>query len=460
VEFSPNGKLLYVSNFEKIRQYDISLSTPAAIENSKYEIGGSAFAAMQLGPDNKIYINAGSVAVINCPNEKGMNCGFQQNALSNQAGGGGYGLPKWVYYFDDIPAPERNEIRSLDSCVGNSSFFTLKNLKDILSVDWDFGDPASGPANLGSGQNVSHIFSDAGSYNVKAVATTACGQEIVLLNNFTVVNCNSSCIGSIIAPADSCSGNTLPFRTSPATPISSILWDFGDPSSGSANSSTLREPGHIFSTAGTYTVKAAVTFACGTLNLQKTIIITDCAIPCTGNIVLSAGTCVEDSVSFSIAADSAISRVRWNFGDAGSGADNTSDLNKPAHLFSSTGSFTIRAIVDFACGTDTLEKTLLVPECPVIPTDCTVFIPTAFTPNGDGLNDRFKPVCNCVPDLYEWFVYNRWGELVFKSTTTVEQWDGNYKGKTCISGVYVYRVNYRFPGKPLKQASGNINILR
>jgi gliding motility-associated-like protein len=459
VEFSPNGKLLYVSNFEKIRQYDITLSNPTTIENSKYEIASQGI-SLQLGPDNKIYANAGSVNVINCPNEKGTACGFQQNVLANQTSGGGYGLHKWVYYFDDIPAPERNEIRSLDSCVGNTSFFTLKNAKDILSVEWDFGDPLSGPANLGLGLFVNHIFSDAGSYNVKAVATTACGQEIVLLNNFTVVNCNSSCIGTIIAPAGSCSGNTLSFRTSPASPISSILWNFGDPSSGSANSSTLREPGHVFATAGTYTVKAAVTFACGTLNLQKTIIITDCAIPCTGAIAATVGTCVEDSTTFSITADSALNRVRWNFGDVGSGADNTSDLNKPAHLFSSAGSFRITAFVDFSCGSDTLEKTISIPECQVSPTTCTLFVPSGFSPNGDGLNDKFKPVCNCTPEVYEWFVYNRWGELLFKSTTTAEQWDGNHKGKNCMPGVYVYRVNYRFPGKPLKQASGNINILR
>jgi gliding motility-associated-like protein len=152
--------------------------------------------------------------------------------------------------------------------------------------------------------------------------------------------------------------------------------------------------------------------------------------------------------------------VRWNFGDVGSGADNTSDLNKPAHLFSSAGSFRITAFVDFSCGTDTLEKTISIPECQVSPTTCTLFVPSGFSPNGDGLNDKFKPVCNCTPEVYEWFVYNRWGELLFKSTTTAEQWDGNHKGKNCMPGVYVYRVNYRFPGKPLKQASGNINILR
>ncbi len=459
IEFSPNGKLLYVSNLSVIRQYDISLSSTAAIENSKYEIASQS-ASLQLGPDNKVYTNSGSVNVINCPNEKGAACGFQQNVPANQAGGGGYGLPKWVYYFDDIPAPERNEIRSLDSCAGNTSFFTLKNAKDILSVEWDFGDPLSGPNNLGLGLFVNHIFSDAGSYNVKAVATTACGQEIVLLNNFTVVNCNSSCIGSIVAPADSCSGNTLPFRISPATPISSILWNFGDPSSGSANSSTLREPSHLFANAGTYTVKATVTFACGTLNLQKTIVISTCAVPCGGAIGAVLGTCVEDSTRFSISSDSALTGVRWNFGDAGSGAANVSTRKSPAHLFSAPGTYTVQAIADFTCGTDTLEKTVIIADCPVTPGICTLFVPSAFTPNGDGLNDLFKPVCNCVPEVYNWFVYNRWGEEVFRASRTAEQWDGNYRGKKAGTGLYVYRVVYRFAGKSTKEQAGRINLIR
>ncbi len=70
-----------------------------------------------------------------------------------------------------------------------------------------------------------------------------------------------------------------------------------------------------------------------------------------------------------------------------------------------------------------------------------VFIPNAFTPNGDGLNDVFFPQVRNLSH-YEFFVFNRWGELIFTSTTAGDGWDGTIKGRQAPLDVYVWRIDY------------------
>jgi gliding motility-associated-like protein len=193
VEFSPNGKVLYVSDLQQIVQYDISQPTITAIENSAYQFTSGGFsqpATLQLGIDNKIYINTGAIDAINCPNKLGIACGFQQNVIANQTGGGGYGLPKWVYYQDDVPTISTNAITYSDSCFGSSTQFSIQNIDGIIGVNWVFDDVNSG-ANTATGLNVSHVFSQVGSYNVRAILTNSCGLDTLFFNNLQIVNCNS-----------------------------------------------------------------------------------------------------------------------------------------------------------------------------------------------------------------------------------------------------------------------------
>jgi gliding motility-associated-like protein len=68
-----------------------------------------------------------------------------------------------------------------------------------------------------------------------------------------------------------------------------------------------------------------------------------------------------------------------------------------------------------------------------------VFIPNAFTPNGDGLNDRLHIYVEHATG-FETSIYNAWGELVFKGDAAHE-WDGTYKGNNVPQGVYLVKVN-------------------
>jgi gliding motility-associated-like protein len=67
-----------------------------------------------------------------------------------------------------------------------------------------------------------------------------------------------------------------------------------------------------------------------------------------------------------------------------------------------------------------------------------IYVPTAFTPNGDGKNDFLHPKLIGIKELKYFSVYNRYGELIFKSTNENDGWDGLIKGKEQNTGSYVW----------------------
>lgn len=95
--------------------------------------------------------------------------------------------------------------------------------------------------------------------------------------------------------------------------------------------------------------------------------------------------------------------------------------------------------------------------------DCQVFIPNAFTPNGDGNNDIFKPVINCniVSGTYVFHVYNRWGERVFESSNPNDGWSGKQWTQLQPNGTYFYFLKFKNAesNKEIKY-KGDINLLK
>ena len=88
-----------------------------------------------------------------------------------------------------------------------------------------------------------------------------------------------------------------------------------------------------------------------------------------------------------------------------------------------------------------------------------VFVPTAFTPDGDGRNDTWQVLGTPIDELHVW-VYNRWGELVWESDDPAESWDGTFRGKALATDAFGYRVEIRcFNGETFSQ-QGNLTLLR
>jgi gliding motility-associated-like protein len=75
------------------------------------------------------------------------------------------------------------------------------------------------------------------------------------------------------------------------------------------------------------------------------------------------------------------------------------------------------------------------------PQDYVYFVPNAFTPNGDGINDFFLPLGNVIrPERYDLAIFDRWGQQIFQTLDPSIGWDGTSGGVPVPDGVYVYRA--------------------
>lgn len=82
----------------------------------------------------------------------------------------------------------------------------------------------------------------------------------------------------------------------------------------------------------------------------------------------------------------------------------------------------------------------LVPIKIMIVDKTAIYVPSAFTPNGDGKNDRLKPIAFGKVTLKHFTIYNRWGQVVFSTTNRNKEWDGTLNGRPLDTGVYVWFV--------------------
>lgn len=96
----------------------------------------------------------------------------------------------------------------------------------------------------------------------------------------------------------------------------------------------------------------------------------------------------------------------------------------------------------------------------VFKTNPHVFVPTAFTPNNDGLNDVIRPIAVGIRQINYFAVYNRWGERVFYTTANKHGWNGIHNGRPQASGVYVWMLQaIDYTGKPLF-LKGTVTLIR
>jgi large repetitive protein len=100
-----------------------------------------------------------------------------------------------------------------------------------------------------------------------------------------------------------------------------------------------------------------------------------------------------------------------------------------------TGLYTVK--VSGECGEDSASVSITIEDC-----GCLVSVPNAFTPNGDGINDRLLPLYNCPIENVYLAVFNRWGEKVFETNTLGVGWNGVYKNELQPTDAYVYYVSY------------------
>lgn len=122
-------------------------------------------------------------------------------------------------------------------------------------------------------------------------------------------------------------------------------------------------------------------------------------------------------------------------------ANATGDFPTFTFPYDNEGNYTVylTAISDSGCVDSTSENVFIKGEL-------IYYIPTAFSPNNDGVNDCFKPELNGTEEFllsYEFSIYNRWGEQVYTSKTINGCWDGTYNMKNALPGIYTYKIIMR-----------------
>ena len=139
--------------------------------------------------------------------------------------------------------------------------------------------------------------------------------------------------------------------------------------------------------------------------------------------------------------------------------ETTLDIDSPIYFTDSFNNLN----QDFHCYRITaLRKNDLLPSHSNVvctETKFNIFLPTAFTPDGDGLNDIFAPTGTYIR-LFDMEIYNRWGELVFESNNSNKGWDGTTSGNDCPMGAYYYQIIARGTGSQSKKMVGTVTLIR
>ena len=88
------------------------------------------------------------------------------------------------------------------------------------------------------------------------------------------------------------------------------------------------------------------------------------------------------------------------------------------------------------------------------------YLPTGFTPNGDGLNDVVRPYLVGMKGLKNFSVFNRWGNLVFQTNREGEGWNGKLNGEDLDSGVYIWMLEFYDADNRVVNAKGTVTLIR
>jgi len=214
--------------------------------------------------------------------------------------------------------------------------------------------------------------------------------------------------------------------------IGQSIWNFGN-----GDTSHARNPIYCYPASGNYDISLTVISDSGcSATLKKLNLITIFSHPKAAfTYSPQPVTILTPTVQFTDESTDAygIAYRWWSYGD---NSDSSSNLADPVHTYQDTGSYCVNLIVMNNRGcTDTTTN------CFIIEPDYALYIPSAFTPNGDGKNEVFKPVGKYIKE-YEMYIFDRWGSEVFHSTDMNNGWNGTVKGTgpICQEDIYVYKI--------------------
>ncbi|GAC1528112.1 MAG: hypothetical protein NVS3B15_05580 [Sediminibacterium sp.] len=311
------------------------------------------------------------------------------------------------------------------------------------SFNWDFGDGISQAAGTGI---VNHTYASPGTYNVKLVLvdTNYCNQADSVVKQIRISpNVNAK----FVTPPMGCVPYSAVF-TNTSLGGQQFKWDFGD-----GTGSTETNPVHLYANTGTYTVKLVVVDN-NTCNVTDSTsgTITVNPNPRSGFTYSPQPTLPNTAIVFLNTATGG-NRYKWLFGDKDTLVTIQHDTTVQ-HLYNATGNFN-------ACLVSYNNSGCSDTSCQVIPITIipALDIPNAFSPNGDGRNDKIYVRGYGIAKM-TWRIYNRWGTMVYIGTDLEEGWDGRYKGAVQPQDVYHYTLQLEFSTGEKVSKKGDITLLR
>ncbi len=217
------------------------------------------------------------------------------------------------YMIDTIPVSADFEYEG--ACIGDQITFTdlstFLPTENITSWEWNFGDPASGTDNVSTLESPVHTFTSNGTYQVTLMVTNVDGCQSIKTKDVTIY---SNPMVDFNQPPATCQATAVEFIFSGTTNVIDIEWDFGDPSTGDANSSFIENTYHSYELPGDYTVTMTVTNIYGCSATMSKVITIE-ANNLTGTIGLSQPSPICEGDQIILSAPAGGVAWEWSTGE-------------------------------------------------------------------------------------------------------------------------------------------------
>lgn len=309
------------------------------------------------------------------------------------------------------------------------------------SFVWDFGDGT--PPDTTGDQTMSHQFQNEGIFNVTLtlIDTNYCNAPETVTRQIRVAE---NVVASFVLPDSACAPFTAHIDNT-SRGGTSFLWTFGDDGS----TSTDIYPVHTFTQPGTHTVTLHAEDPT-TCNLRHDTSMQIVILPPpVAAFSFQPNKPVENTPTTFTNESTGASSYWWDFGDG-----NTSTEVNPTYQYFKTGTYQVCLIATtpFGCQ-DTVCHEVSAIVNPLFD------VPTAFSPNGDGINDKWE-IKGFGIVKYDMKVFNRWGQLMFQSNDQKLGWDGRFNGAVQPMDAYAFVLNIEFSDGNRVSKTGNVTLLR
>ncbi|MFM7016257.1 MAG: PKD domain-containing protein, partial [Bacteroidota bacterium] len=345
------------------------------------------------------------------------------------------------------PLPVAGFIPS-DACANSSTIFTNTSTISSGTISgyfWNFGDGFGTSTSV----NPTYTYLQPGTYTVTMIATSNEGCSDTITHSVTIFPLPVPNFLHISAAG--CGPLVVNFTDSSYITQGSVIawfWDFGD-----GQSSTLQNPSHTYETSGTYNVTLTVTSNNG---CENSITVPNIVTVYPGPVAEfepdpAQASIIHPEFNFTNLTNGGLT-YQWTFGD---GTGNSQF--EPNHVYADTGTYMVTLYVVNAYGCrDTVQHPVR-----VLP-EFEWWIPNAFSPNEDGVNDGFNVKGISIVDV-KLSIFNRWGDQIFYSEgRNNRDWDGSVVGENTKAqdGVYVYQVKVQDVWGKYHEKVGQVYLVR